>query len=74
MEKSENILMTNEYGSVQHYADQFADWFADIQADEPHYADNLIAGFKLALADWKQYYKKQVEECERVEQIINEEI
>ena len=68
------IDMNIQYGSVEHYAQQFSDWLADIQADEPHYGDNLIAGFKLALADWKNYYQKQVAECDRIEKLFDEEI
>ena len=66
--------MINEYGSVEFYAEQFADFLADIQADEPHYGDNLVAGFKLALADWKDYYQKQTAECARLLKKIDEEI
>ena len=66
--------MNNEYGSVEYYAEQFADWFADIQASQPHLGNNIVSGFKLALADWKEYYQNQAIECERIEQIFNEEI
>jgi len=66
--------MTNVYGSVEFYAEQFADFLSDVQADEPHYSDNLIAGFKLALADWQDYYQKQAVECERLLKKIDEEI
>ena len=74
MEKLEKKKMINEYGSVEFYAEQFADFLADVQADEPHYGDNLVAGFKLALADWKDYYQKQTTECERLLKKIDEEV
>ena len=64
----------SNYGSIEFYAEQFADLFGDIQADQPYYADNLIAGFKLALSDWKDYYQKQTAECERLLKKIDEEI
>ena len=66
--------MNTEYGSVEYYAERFSDWIADIQADTPNCGDNLIAGLKLALSDWKQYYQQQVAELERIEQKVNEEI
>lgn len=74
MEKLEKKKMTNVYGSVEYYAEQFADFLADAQADQPHYGDNLVSGFKLALADWKDYYQKQAAECERLLKKIDEEI
>ena len=56
-----------EYGTVQFYAEQFADIIADIQHDSPETSDNLIAGFKLAIDDWRQYHVKQILELDRVE-------
>jgi len=73
MEKLGKKKMINEYGSVEFYADLFADIIADVQGDDPHYGDNLIAGFKLALSDWKDYYEKQTAECERLLKKIDEE-
>lgn len=73
-EKLHLINMDNAYGSVEYYAEHFSDWLADIQADTPDYGDNLIAGLKLALTDWKQYHQQQAAELERIEQKVNEEI
>ncbi len=56
-----------EYGTVQFYAEQFADIIADIQHTSPEASDNLIAGFKLAIDDWRQYHVKQILELDRVE-------
>jgi hypothetical protein len=61
-----------EYGTVEFYSKQFADIIADVQHDSPQISDNLIEGFKLALTEWKEYYQKQVDECERVESKFNE--
>ena len=74
MEKLGQKRMINEYGSVEFYAEQFADFFADVQADDPHYGDNIVAGFKLALADWKDYFQKQTVECDRLLNKIDEEV
>ena len=42
------------YGTPTYYAELFADFIADVQHDEPQFGDNLVAGFKLAIADWKK--------------------
>ena len=59
--------MTNEYGTPQYYAEMFADFIADVQHDSPEFGDNLIAGFKLAIKDWRDYHVKQILELDRVE-------
>ena len=64
----------NNYGSVQYYTDMFADIMADVQYDSPDYGDNIIAGFKAALKDWREYYEEQVKEHQRIEQKANDEI
>lgn len=56
-----------ECGTVQFYAEQFADIIADIQHTSPEVSDNLISGFKLAIDDWRQYHVKQILELDRVE-------
>lgn len=56
-----------EYGTVQFYADRFADIIADIQHTSPQTSDNLIAGFKLAIADWRKYHVDQILELDRAE-------
>tara|TARA_Y100000385_G_scaffold268450_1_gene305500 strand:- start:509 stop:727 length:219 start_codon:yes stop_codon:yes gene_type:complete len=59
--------MTNAYGTKEFYAEQFADLIADVQHDSPEFSNNLIAGFLLALDDWRQYHVKQILELDRVE-------
>jgi hypothetical protein len=59
--------MTSAYGTKEYYAEQFADLIADVQHDSPEFSDNLIAGFLLALHDWRQYHVKQILELDRVE-------
>ena len=55
-----------EYGTVAYYADQFGDIIADIQHDRPIESDNLIAGFKLAIEEWRRYHVNQIAELDRV--------
>jgi len=59
--------MRTDYGTKDFYAEQFADLIADVQHDSPDFSDNLIAGFLLALDEWRQYHVKQILELDRVE-------
>ena len=61
------------YGTVEYYAEQFADLIADCQHDKPDFSDNLVAGFKKAVNDWRQYHVKQILELDRVEFKLDEE-
>ena len=62
------------YGTPSYYAEQFADFIADVQHDDPSFGDNLVAGFKIAIADWKAYHEQQVIELERVAKKVDDEI
>ena len=62
--------MTVKYGTAAYYAEQFADFIADAQHDQPEYGNNLVEGFLLALADWRDYHANQVNEYNRVEQRV----
>ena len=65
--------MTNEYGTPQYYAEMFADFIADVQHDSPEFGDNLVAGLKLAIKDWRDYHVKQILELDRVEFKLDEQ-
>ncbi len=65
--------MKHEYGSTQYYAEMFADFIADIQHDSPEISDNLLAGFKLAINDWREYHVKQILELDRIEYKLDEQ-
>ena len=54
------------YGTPEYYKEQFMDFMADAQADEPAYGNALVEGFLLAVDDWKQYHQEQVFEYERI--------
>ena len=71
---NQKMTEQNNYGSVQFYTDMFADILADVQYDNPVYGDNIIAGFKAALGEWRQYHEGQVMEYQRIEQKANDEI
>jgi len=60
--------MTEPYGTVKFYADQFADILADVEL-EGHYedsADNIIQGFYKAIDGWLEYHKDQSEAYKRM--------
>ena len=60
--------MTNKppFGSVEYYSKLFQDIICDAQPDCPQYGDNIVQGFLLAIAEWRQYHIDQVKELERV--------
>jgi hypothetical protein len=64
--------MTKQYGTPEYYRDQFMDFIADAQYDDPKYGDALVEGFILALQDWRDYHAKQVNEYDRIEQRIRQ--
>jgi len=53
--------MTSSYGTVDFYADQFADILADVDTTEPSYAANIVKGFYQAIDEWLDYHKNQTE-------------
>jgi len=61
-----------EYGTVEFYAREFADIIADVQHDSPTTSDNLVAGFKLAIDDWRKYHANQVLELDRLDAKLND--
>ena len=60
------------YGTPEFYKEQFMDFMADAQADEPRYGDALVEGFILALQDWRDYHAQQVNEYNRIEQRVRQ--
>jgi hypothetical protein len=64
--------MSFKYGTAEYYKEQFMDFVADAQSDDPKYGDALVEGFLLALEDWKQYHAAQVNEYSRIEQRVRE--
>ena len=62
------------YGTPAYYAELFADLIADVQHDQPDFGDNLIAGFKLAIGDWRKYHEQQIEELDRITNKLDDEI
>jgi hypothetical protein len=64
--------MTHQYGTPEYYKEQFMDFMADAQADEPRYGDALVEGFILALQDWRDYHAQQVNEYNRIEQRVRQ--
>lgn len=47
------------YGTAEYYAEMFSDILADVDSDNPVYADAILKGFTLALNDWLTYHDEQ---------------
>jgi hypothetical protein len=47
------------YGTPEFYAEGFSDYLADVDAENPNTAQNLIEGFYLALDSWFDYHDAQ---------------
>jgi len=47
------------YGTPEYYADQFADFLADVDHEHPEYADSIVKGFLLAVNSFLEYHDKQ---------------
>ena len=50
------------------------DFIADIQHDSPEISDNLVAGFLLAIDDWRKYHVNQILELDRVEAQVYDKV
>jgi hypothetical protein len=60
------------FGTPEYYAEMFADIIADIEYETPQRTDNLIAGFKLAIADWRKYHVDQTKELDRAQLLLDD--
>jgi hypothetical protein len=47
------------YGTPEFYSEQFADILADVDANKPEIADNILKGLELSIEDWLTYHEKQ---------------
>jgi pantothenate kinase len=52
-------MRPTQYGSVEYYADDFSDFLADVDSENPATAENLIKGFCQALDSWFEYHDEQ---------------
>ena len=50
------------YGTPEFYREQFSDFLADVQSDDPQISENILKGFYLAIEDWFEYHDKQARE------------
>ncbi len=47
------------YGTPAYYADLFGDILADVDNEQPAYADAIVEGFITAVDDWFNYHDEQ---------------
>ena len=68
------VQMKHAYGTVEYYAEQFGDIFADVEYKETSYGANIVKGFYAALDDWLDYHKNQTEAYAELRRSIKEAI
>ena len=61
------------FRTENYYAELFADIIADVQHDQQGTGDNLIAGFKRAIKEWREYHVNQILELDRIEFKLDDE-
>lgn len=60
------------YGTPEFYKEQFSDILADVDSDNPAYADAIVEGFLLALDDWLNYHQAQANAYAQLRQRVRE--
>ena len=60
------------FGTPEYYAELFADIIADVEHDAPERTNNLVAGFKLAVDDWRKYHVNQILELDKVDFLLDD--
>jgi hypothetical protein len=58
------------YGTPEYYAEQFADFLADVDQANPKYGDAIVEGFFKAIDDWAGYHSQQVDEYNRLRERV----
>ena len=58
------------YGTPEYYAEQFADFLADVDSERPETTDALIRGFYLALDEWFNYHDHQATAYDELRQRV----
>ena len=66
--------MKHAYGTPEFYAEGFADYLADVEADNPATIENFVKGFYTALDEWLDYHKNQAEAYAELRRSIKEAI
>ncbi len=69
---TERLNQMTEFGTVRYYKELFDDFIGDVQHDDPISGDNLVEAFKLSVAEWREYYAKQVQELDRISTKLND--
>ena len=64
--------MTHKYGTAEFYAEIFSDCLADVDANSPDVADNLVKGFLMATDEWLNYHQAQANAYAQLRQRVRE--
>jgi hypothetical protein len=59
-----------EYGTVEFYEEQFSDLLADVDSDNPQYADAIVEGFLKAIDSWFNYHDHQATAYDELRQRV----
>ena len=60
------------YGTPEFYEQQFSDLLADVEAENPEIAENIVRGFFLALDSWFNYHQAQANAYEQLRKRVRE--
>ena len=60
------------YGTPEFYKEGFADYFADVDAENPETTKNLIKGLFLAIDEWFEYHDAQAREFAAIRKRVRE--
>jgi len=61
-----------KYGTPEFYAEGFADYLGDVDAENPATIDNLMRGFCLAIDEWFTYHEQQADAYAQLRQRVRE--
>lgn len=64
--------MTQQYGTPEYYKEGFADYLADLDAENPATTENLMQGFLLAIDEWFSYHQAQANAYAQLRQRVRE--
>jgi len=60
------------YGTPEYYKQGFADFLADVDADQPATVDNLVEGFLMAVGEWIDYHQKQADAYSNIRERVRQ--
>jgi pyridoxal/pyridoxine/pyridoxamine kinase len=59
-----------EYGTAEFYEESFSDILADVDSDNPEYADAIVEGFLKSIDSWFNYHDHQATAYDELRQRV----